>query len=67
MLDIKKIKSLRNEKGMTQRDLAEKVFVSQAMIQGIEVGIKKPGADLLKLLADALNVTTDDLYIKATK
>ena len=52
---------------MTQRDLAEKVFVSQAMIQGIEVGIKKPGADLLKLLADALNVTTDDLYIKATK
>ncbi len=46
----------RKEAGMTQEDLARKVFVTRQAISRWETGEATPGIDMCKLLAAALNV-----------
>lgn len=55
------IKSLLEEKNVTQAELAENVGVSQAMISYILKGYKTPSVQLLKRIADYLGVTMDEL------
>ena len=53
---------LRNEKGYSQRDLAEKCGVSGAEISRIESGKRqKPSPTMLKAMAQALGVEYSDL------
>ena len=53
---------LRNEKGYSQRDVAEKCGVSAAEISRIESGKRrKPSPTLLKAMAQALGVEYSDL------
>ncbi len=52
---------LRKSKKLTQVQLAEKVGISEVMLNRIERGHSSPGAELLYSLADALGVTTDKL------
>jgi len=63
-VDGRKIRELRKQKEWTQEDLGKKAVVTQMMIHGIEVEAKKPSAETLKRIADALGVLADDLYKK---
>lgn len=56
-----RLKEKREERGMTQCKLAEKVYISQQIIAAYEVGIRKPSLDVLIAIADVLDCTTDYL------
>ncbi|RPJ12001.1 MAG: helix-turn-helix domain-containing protein [Deltaproteobacteria bacterium] len=52
----RKIRDLRNEKGMTLGDLAEKIKVSASLISQLERGGVNPSISLLKSIADTLQI-----------
>ena len=55
------IKRLRNEKGMTQKDLASVLGVSYQMVQSWERGARNPKRETLEKIAAALGVSWLDL------
>jgi transcriptional regulator with XRE-family HTH domain len=55
------IRRLRTENHMTQKQLAEKIFVTDKAVSKWERGNGSPDVSLLPLLADALGVTADDI------
>ena len=55
------VKVWRGYKGMTQADLAEAAGLDQADVSRIERGKREPGGRTLRALANALDVTVDDL------
>ncbi len=57
----KRIKTLRNNKGYSQEALANETNLSLRTIQRIERGETEPRGDTLKRLANALDVTPNDL------
>lgn len=52
---------LRREKGMTQKELGERLFVSDKTVSKWERGLSMPGVGLLLPLAEALGVTVTEL------
>lgn len=56
-----KLKILRTEKKLTQEQLAEKLFVSRVTVSKWESGRGLPNIDSLKLLADVMQVSVDEL------
>lgn len=56
-----KIKARREELGLTQVEVAEKVKVSQASLSFIERGINTPSAPLLIVFAMVLNLDPSEL------
>ena len=57
-----RIEAARKKKGLTQEELAERVGVSQSMINHIEKGKKKPSLDTAVALADEFNTTVDSFF-----
>ncbi len=57
----KRIKELRNEKKLQQKELAEKIGVKQNSISRYESGIFVPSMEVLVHLAQVLDTTTDYL------
>ena len=57
-----KIKELREENGLTQRELAEKINNVQRNISNWENGIIEPDCMTIKKLADVFNVSIDELF-----
>ena len=57
----KRIKELREKRGYTQQQLAEKVDVTRQTISNWELGETSPNPDQLKLLSKALNISIDEL------
>ena len=56
------IRTLREARGLTQRDLADKAKVTGAYVAQLETGTKKnPSLDVLKRLARALGVPVTEL------
>lgn len=59
---------LRKDKGMTQKDLAEKLYVSDKAVSKWERGLSLPDIALLQPMAEALDVSVTELlsgqYIK---
>ncbi|NLI70057.1 MAG: helix-turn-helix transcriptional regulator [Firmicutes bacterium] len=55
----KRLKSLRENKGLTQRELAELVNLSQQTIGHYEVGRAKPDIETLQKFADIFNCSVD--------
>ncbi len=55
------LKKIRQSKGVTQEELAEKIGTSQTWIAYIETGRNKPNLDMLEKIAKALGVKTKDL------
>ncbi len=53
--------TLRKEQGMTQKELAEKLYVSDKAISKWETGVSMPDVALLTPLAELLNVTVTEL------
>ncbi len=57
----KNVKRYREENGLNQTELAEKVNISQAMIARIENETKPPSVVILKNIADVLHCSMDEL------
>ena len=56
-----RLKELREEKGMTQQDLAVFLNVSRPSISGYENDSNDPSLDVLKKISDLFNVSADYL------
>ena len=57
----KRLKRLREEKGLTQKDLAEKLLLTPKAISFYELGSREPSGDALIRMAHILGTTTDYL------
>ncbi|MEO8236386.1 MAG: helix-turn-helix transcriptional regulator [Flavobacterium sp.] len=68
-MNILRLKELLYEKGITGKELAEKVEVTPASISNIVQGNSFPKPDLLIKIADVLNVDVRELFLstKPTK
>jgi transcriptional regulator with XRE-family HTH domain len=55
------IKNLREQKGWTQIDLADKISCTQGIITAYENNLKQPSVDKIALLARVFDVSTDEL------
>lgn len=60
-MNSEKMKKLREEKGLTQKELGEIVFTGQSMIAQLEAGCKDPSIALLNRIAEALDVEAAEL------
>ena len=58
----KKIKFLREKRGLTQEKLAEKSGLSLDYIGKIEININKPGLRSLIKISNALDVQIKDIF-----
>ena len=56
-----KIQELRKQKGLTQEELAEKLYVSRTAISKWESGRGYPNIESLKAIAKFFSVTVDEL------
>lgn len=56
-----RLKSIRLEKGLTQKEVAEKLNVSQVMYQKWEKGVRNPKEETIERLAKALEIEPDYL------
>lgn len=56
-----KVKELRTRKGLSQEQLAELAQINLRTVQRIEGGETEPRGDTLKRIANALNITSDEL------
>ncbi len=61
-----KLKELRLKKGISQAELAEKIFVSRSAVAKWENGLGLPSEESFKLLADFFGVQVDELYSDKT-
>ncbi len=55
------LKRVREQKGLTQGELADKVGVCRVTITRIETGARNPSMPLLQKIANALKVELTDL------
>lgn len=62
----KRLKRLREEKGLTQKDLAEKLLLTPKAISFYELGSREPSGDALIRMAHILGTTTDYLLGNST-
>lgn len=53
------LRELREEKGLTQAQLAEQLHFSLSIVNKWENGKKNPSVEAVKILAKFFNVTTD--------
>lgn len=56
-----KLQELRKQKGLTQEELAQALFVSRTAISKWESGRGSPSLDSLKAIAEFFNITIDEL------
>lgn len=54
---------LRKEKGMTQKELAERLYVSDKAVSKWETGVSIPDVSLLLPLSEELDVTVAELAV----
>lgn len=57
----KNIKNLRKELGLTQTELANKIYINKSMISAYGKGTRMPSLDALISLSEILNVSIDFL------
>ena len=57
----KKLKLLRNEKNLSQKQVAEQLGITVSAYSNYEQGIREPSYDILIKIAKLYNVTTDYL------
>lgn len=56
-----RIRKYRNERGLSQKQLAELIGVSNSRISNWEQGVNRPDADILAALCRALQVSPSEL------
>lgn len=62
----KRIQALRKEKGLTQKELGEKLGVSASMIGQYETDLRKPKIETLEKISAALGVAVSDIVDVST-
>jgi HTH-type transcriptional regulator, competence development regulator len=62
-----RIRALRVDAGLSQRQLAAKVGVGFPHLSKIEAGKETPSADLIQRIADALEADADELLLLADR
>ena len=63
-MGLAKLKELREEAGLTQTELAEKLFISAQSVSKWENGLSEPDIDTLCALADIFKVSIDTLVAR---
>lgn len=58
---MERLRELRKNAGLTQKQLAEKIFVNRNTYQNYEAGTTQPDFATLKKIAEFFNVTIDYL------
>lgn len=67
MIDVgKRIKTLRNEKGISARSLASKADLDPSQISKIENGTSKPSLDALQRICEVLDISISDFFAVTT-
>lgn len=62
MVDLgKRLKDLRKEHGLTQQQVADRIWVSKAMVSSYELSARTPSYNVLIKLAKLFGVSTDYL------
>jgi len=61
-MEVLRLKEILKEKGMSGKELAQKVEVSENTISFIATGKTQPRFELLLQIAEALNVDIRDLF-----
>lgn len=61
------VRALREQRGLSKRELADALGVTPPAIYHIEKGIRKPSIDLLVRLADFFDVPAEPLLRAATE
>lgn len=56
-----KLRTLREQRGLTLRELAELLDVHYTHLNKIELGLKRPSTDVVLKISYLFNVTTDEL------
>ena len=59
------IREQRTSAKMSLRALAERSGISNPYLSQIERGLRKPSADILQRVADALRISAETLYVQA--
>lgn len=62
-IDTKRLSEIRNAKGLTQEELAEKSNINLRTIQRIENNESQPRGKTLKLICDALQLDTSEIRL----
>ena len=57
-----RLRLLRTEKGVSQKQVAEKLGITEVGYQNYEVGRRKPNFDIIPSIADFFNVSLDYLF-----
>lgn len=57
-----RLRLLRNEKGVSQKQVAENLGITEVGYQNYEVGRRKPNFDIIPAIADFFNVSLDYLF-----
>lgn len=60
-----KLKELRIERGLTQKQVAESIGLTKNALGNYETGIREPSLDLLRKLCDLFDVSADYLIGRA--
>lgn len=55
------IRSIRKKQNLSQKELAERVHLSQTVLCRYELGVRTPRLQVAKRIADALGCTVDEL------
>lgn len=63
----KRIAAIRRERGYNQEELAEMALIGRVTLARYETGAIEPGALALSRIADALDVSTDELLCRTEK
>lgn len=58
----RRIQTIRQKKGLTQEDLAEKLNISLSFLGAVEAGLKKPSISMLFKIAEKLGVEVKELF-----
>lgn len=62
-----RIRELRKAKGLSQEDFADLCAFDRTYVSGIERGTRNPTLKALEVLANALDVSIEDLFKGAPK
>ena len=57
-----RIKDIRNRKGFTQEELAEKIDINPKYLSSIERGKENPTLNTLIKLSESLDITLNDIF-----
>ena len=63
----RKLRAIRKKKGLSQKALADMLFVTRKCIGNWEVGIRKPDLEMLDKISRTLNISVSELVGKSGK